>query len=309
MSTYDLIAEIYDVDMGASMALDDAGYYCRLAKAEQGPVLELGCGTGRVLSVLRAEGIAVVGVDLSLAMLRQARLRCDGKTKLLQMDMRQLGLRGDFAVVLLPYSLVTHLLDDGDWEALAQGLRGTVRPGAKVVVDAFIPRPQLPGSGWIRDYARFVGGKWLVRHKRVSRSIGRTNQIERRYRMKDSFGGRTLVTTERIRPYRPEELSEISGRYFGRVIRVDYDYGSGNDPADARFCSVVVQWENSSRAGPRQSSNRRQGFWRCTQTAMPAWPASGQVWPSLYGAIENKRAGLAMSSFSTSPSLTPLPFR
>lgn len=242
MNAYDVIAEIYDADMGASMTLDDAGYYCRLARAEHGPVLELGCGTGRVLSVLRAEGIEVVGVDRSRAMLKQAWLRCAGETKLLQMDMCRLGLRGDFAVVLLPYSLVTHLLDEADWEALRKGLRDTVRAGAKIVVDAFIPRPQLPGSGWIRDYARSVGGRWLVRHKRVSRSAGHTHRIERRYRMKEFFGGRTLSTTEHIRPYRPEELLELSSRYFGEVIRVDYDYGSGIGPADARFCTIVLQW-------------------------------------------------------------------
>lgn len=252
MSAYDLIAEIYDVDMGASMTLDDAGYYCRLARAEHGPVLELGCGTGRVLSALRAQGMEVVGVDRSLAMLQQARLRCPRETILLQMDMRRLALRGDFAVVLLPYSLATHLLDEAEWEALSRGLRGTVRPGAKIVVDAFIPRPEIPGSGWIRDYARFVGGRWLVRHKRVIRSTGRTHRIERRYRMKEYFGGRSLLSVEYIRPYPPEELMELSSRYFGRAIRVDFDYGSGVGRAGARFCTVVSKWDDGTRAGPRK---------------------------------------------------------
>jgi SAM-dependent methyltransferase len=256
MSAYDVIAEIYDADMGASMTLDDAGYYCRLARAEQGPVLELGCGTGRLLSALMAEGVPVVGVDLSLAMLQQARLRCCGQTKLLQMDLCQLGLRGDFALVLLPYSLVTHLRDEADWEALARGLRDTIRPGAKVVVDAFIPRPQLPGSGWLRDYARCVGGRWLVRHKRVTRVSGGTHRIERRYRMKESFGGRTLRTVECIRPYRPEELLELSGRYLGKVLRIDFDYEPGIDPDNARFCTVVLQWDDCAWTGSRKTSDR-----------------------------------------------------
>lgn len=249
VSAYDPIAEIYDADMGASMTLDDAGYYCRLARAEQGPVLELGCGTGRVLSALTAKGVPVVGVDLSLAMLQRARLRCKRDTTLLQMDMRRLGLRGDFALVLLPYSLVTHLLDEADWEALSLGLRDTVRPGATIVVDAFVPRPQLPGSGWIKDYARCVGGRWLVRHKRVSCALGGTHKIERRYRMKGWFGSRTLLTTERIRPYRPAELLEMSERYFGRVLRVDYDYGAGANPDDARFCTVAARWGDRASAG------------------------------------------------------------
>jgi len=57
-------------------------------------------------------------VDQSLAMLRQARLRCGPATRLLQVGMCRLGLRGDFALVSLPYSLVTHFLDQAASEAL-----------------------------------------------------------------------------------------------------------------------------------------------------------------------------------------------
>jgi len=246
MTMYDRIAGIYDADMGASMTLDDLGYYSRLAKAVDGPVLELGCGSGRVLSSLQAAGVRVVGVDHSLAMLLQAQSRCEPGTQLVQMDMCRLGLRGNFALVLMPYSLITHLLDETDWQALALGLRAAVRRDAKIVIDAFIPCPQIPGSGWLKDYARRVGGQWLVRHKRVSRTAGGIHSIERRYRMKEAFGGRTLLTTERIRPYHPEELVELSRRYIGNVLGMDYDYMPGAEAGGARFCTVTVQWSGGA---------------------------------------------------------------
>lgn len=248
MTIYDHIAGIYDADMGASMTLDDLGYYSRLAEAADGPVLELGCGTGRVLSWLQAAGFQVTGVDHSLAMLQQARVRCKPGTKLVQMDMCRLGLRGKFALVLMPYSLVTHLLDEADWQALAFGLRAAIHRDAKIVIDAFIPRPRVPGSGWLRDYARCVDGQWLVRHKRVCRESGRTHRIERRYRMKNAFGDRTLLTTERIRPYHPEELVEHSHRYLGNVVGMDYDYMPDAKARSARFCTVIVQWSGGAMA-------------------------------------------------------------
>lgn len=239
-AAYDAIASIYDADRGASMPFDDIGWYRALALAANGPVLELGCGTGRVLSALLAAGVDAVGVDRSGPMLRQARLSCRPTTPLLQMDLRALALRGSFALALLPYSLATYLLDDGDWSALAAGLRATLRPGARVVVDAFIPQPRLAGGGWLRDYARRVDGQWLVRHKRITPLANGCHRIERRYRMRGAFGGRTLVTCETVRPYTPERLVAQVRTHLGPVLRVDYDYTPGRSAAGARFCSVVA---------------------------------------------------------------------
>ncbi|MBK8068175.1 MAG: class I SAM-dependent methyltransferase [Rhodanobacteraceae bacterium] len=239
-AAYDAIASIYDADMGASMAFDDIGWYRALARAADGPVLELGCGTGRVLAALLAAGVDAVGVDRSGAMLQQARLRCGPAASLLRMDIRRLALRGEFALALLPYSLATYLLDEDDWSALATGLRATLRQGACVVVDAFIPQPRLAGSGWLRDYARRVNDQWLVRHKRVMRLADGCHRIERRYRMRGAFGGRTLVTREVVRPHTPERLVAQVRTHLGPVLRVDYDYAPGRSAAGARFCSVVA---------------------------------------------------------------------
>jgi len=240
VSSYDAIAAIYDADMGASMACDDVGWYLRLARAAGGPVLELGCGSGRILAALRAAGVEAIGVDRSLPMLRQARQRCAADMPLLGMDLRALGLRPHFALALLPYSLCTYLLDEQDWTALAGGLRAALRPGARVVVDAFVPRAGLTGAGWLRDYARAHAGHWLVRHKRIEALADASHLIERRYRLRGAFGGRTLTTRERIRPYPPARLVEHCERHLGRVERLVYDYDDACGPQGARFCTAVV---------------------------------------------------------------------
>ncbi|MCB1600915.1 MAG: class I SAM-dependent methyltransferase [Xanthomonadales bacterium] len=239
--SYDRIAPIYDADMGASMALPDVGYYLEQARLAAGPVLELGCGSGRVLQALLAEGLAAVGIDRSLPMLRQARLRCGSEASLLQMDMRQLALRGRFALALLPYSLVTYLLDEADWQALAQGLSQTLQERARIIIDAFIPRPQLADGRWMRDYARRHQGRWLVRHKRIQQLGDGSHRIERRYRLWGAFGGRTLCTREQIRAYAPDQLRALCEHHLGRVTRVDWDYGEAASAEQASFCTLTVQ--------------------------------------------------------------------
>lgn len=242
LHSYDHIAAIYDADMGASMALPDLDYYVAAARIADGPVLELGCGTGRVLAALHANGIDAIGVDQSGPMLQQARARLKAGAALARMDIRQLALRANFALALLPYSLVTYLLSEDDWRQLAQGLHAALRPGARVLVDAFIPQPQLAGTGWIRDYARPLQGHFLLRHKRVTTLADGNHRIERRYRLAGAFGGRTLHTSERIRPYAPDDLVAMCQRHLGPVTAIDWDYGQASESAFARFCTVTVLW-------------------------------------------------------------------
>jgi len=238
--SYDQIAAIYDADMGASMTLPDVDFYVRAARACVGPVLELGCGTGRILAALIDAGVDAVGIDRSAPMLERARRRSGAGARLLRMDMRELALDGGFALALLPYSLVTYLLDDGDWSALAKGLRRALRADGTILLDAFIPRPDLACAGWVRDYARPFEGRWLLRHKRVQREDNGCHRIERRYRLRGAFGGRTLVTRERIRPYAPTQLIALAERHLGHVLAIDYDYTLGRSADEARFCTLTV---------------------------------------------------------------------
>lgn len=239
--SYDQIAPVYDADMGASMLLPDVEFYLDAARIAGGPVLELGCGSGRVLGALRAAGVAAVGIDRSRPMLQQARVRCGADTPLLQMDLRTLALRSEFAMALLPYSLITYVLDEREWHALAEGLRLALRPGAQILVDAFIPRPEIVGCGWTPDYSRRQRDQWLVRHKRVQGQSDGTHIIERRYRLRGEFGGRTLHTREQIRPYAPEQLIEHCERHFGAIRAIHWDYGLLRDCSTSRFCTLTVQ--------------------------------------------------------------------
>lgn len=242
MSTsYDAIAEVYDADMGASMTLPDTACYLRHAAAADGPVLELGCGTGRVLAALREAGIDAIGVDRSVPMLRLAAHRLDDARPLLCMDLRHLGLRAEFSLALLPYSLATYLLDDADWVQLACGLRHALRRGAKIVVDAFVPQPGVADGLWRRDYARRLDGRWLVRHKAVHAEPGGLNRIVRRYRCSGRFDGRTCITDERIRPFQPAQLVECVERFLGPVQAMEYDYGTCVNPLHARHCTVIAR--------------------------------------------------------------------
>jgi ubiquinone/menaquinone biosynthesis C-methylase UbiE len=70
-----LHVEVYDAITREVPGGDDIGFFRRLAETTTGPILELGCGTGRVAVPLAEAGHEVVGIDRSRPMLGRAERR------------------------------------------------------------------------------------------------------------------------------------------------------------------------------------------------------------------------------------------
>ena len=67
--SYRLAAKHYDAAYNVKEDLVDRDFYLDLATEYNGPILELGCGTGRITLPLGRQGLDVTGVDASLSML------------------------------------------------------------------------------------------------------------------------------------------------------------------------------------------------------------------------------------------------
>src|SRR5438105_10609976 len=72
---WDTYAPFYDWENAQTLGRRDVPFWRRLASQADGPVLELGCGTGRVTIPLALAGIDLVGVDRSAPMLQRAQQR------------------------------------------------------------------------------------------------------------------------------------------------------------------------------------------------------------------------------------------
>ena len=69
---YAAVAEFYDYIV-PYLNREDLDFYVDMAKESGGPVLEVGCGTGRILIPIARAGIEVTGLDLSPSMLALCR--------------------------------------------------------------------------------------------------------------------------------------------------------------------------------------------------------------------------------------------
>ena len=129
---WDQYAPFYDWENGQTLGRRDVPFWRRIALKANGPVLELGCGTGRVSVPLARAGVQLVGIDRSAAMLSRLRSATErpsfGQAASLQIirgDMRWLPFRPcTFRAVIAPYGVLQSLLRDRD---LAEALRSVAR--------------------------------------------------------------------------------------------------------------------------------------------------------------------------------------
>jgi ubiquinone/menaquinone biosynthesis C-methylase UbiE len=120
----------------------DAAFYRALAVETGGPVLELGCGTGRVLLPIAALGIACVGVDASPAMLTALRAKDPPfNLELVEARMETFDLGGRrFRLVTCPFRAFLHLLDVESQLAALANIRRHLAPGGVFAFDIFDPK-------------------------------------------------------------------------------------------------------------------------------------------------------------------------
>ena len=239
--SYDQIATVYATDMGQSMAFDDIGYYRELCAARGGAVLELGCGTGRILLPLAAAGIDIEGIDQSDGMLqelqRQAAARGLGVRAALG-TLQEFHVTRRFNTILCPYSVVTYLVTEAELARCLQLIRQALLPQGLLVLDTFIPRDVVAFEDFRLDYRRPHGDGTLQREKRISRQDG-CNRIERRYTLLRADGSveRSWLTCDVIRPWTEAELVAAAAAAGFQCQRVVYDFGQRKQ-ADPQFVAL-----------------------------------------------------------------------
>ncbi len=227
MDPYLHFAPFYD-SLPVYLSRDDVRFYVEEAEASGGPVLELGCGSGRVLAPIAKAGIAITGLDPSASMLELCRQRLakDGSTaELIAGDMRRFSLGRRFPLITIPFRPFQHLLEVEDQMACLAAIRDHLAPGGRLIFDVFDPDlKQLAAEGGtevpVSEYDLPDG-----RHARLSycrRSHDRTRQVQN-IEMIVEAGGVRHVSSLWLRYNFRWEMEHLLARCG---FRIEHLYGS-----------------------------------------------------------------------------------
>lgn len=184
---YKFVAELYD-HVVPYRNRQDISFFVTAAQVSRGPVLEIGCGTGRVLIPTAQAGIDIVGLDLSSHMLKvcQERLQRESgevqsRVQLRQADMRQFELGCTFKLVTMPFRPFQHLTIVGDQLSCLACIHRHLDRDGKLILDLFNPSLDALVSdnvGEMGEEPEFIlpDGRRVVRRHKIS-SKDRFNQI------------------------------------------------------------------------------------------------------------------------------------
>jgi len=238
-SSYDAIPDfglLYD-SVPLYGARKDIGFYVQEAAAARGPVLELGCGTGRILLPIARTGCSVVGLDDSHQMLARCRKKLAAEPEqirarvtLHERDVRGFDLGAAFPLVIAPFRVFQQLTTVDDQLTFLGAVLRHLAPGGRFIFDVFnpnfialtghdgveredTPEQPLPDGRSFRRTARVTQVRWL----------DQVSEIELSYYV----AAQRFVQAFEMRWYLRTELQHILARAGFRISELYGDFARG----------------------------------------------------------------------------------
>ena len=205
----------------------DIEFWIPLLKEFGGPVLELACGTGKYFRPASAAGLDIFGLDLSEAMLAEARrkLGSSAAPKLIMADMRHFVFNGKFRCALIAGNSLCHLLTAVDFESCLRCTRRHLLPDGRLLINVFVPDlGVLNRDSTVRyPFSRFIdplGGEVVIEYTHIYDAARQVNYVTTYTRERSSQDERIGYLTMRMDF--PEEL-DAALRYCG--FSIEHKFG------------------------------------------------------------------------------------
>ena len=226
----------------------DVAFYRELAREGGGPVLELGCGTGRVLLPIAADGFPCTGLDASRHMLDALRAKSTfPNLRLVNAPMQRFDLPGEkFGLIFSAFRAFQHMYTVEDQLACLGCAKRHLAPGGRLAFDVFAPR--LGRTAQVEEPEtvdqRFEqGGESVIRYAKVTRDPAQ-QILTVRFRYERSIGGKVVGDEHaefRMRWFWRYELEHLLARAGFEDVQIYGDFDRRPIGADTPAFVVVAR--------------------------------------------------------------------
>jgi cyclopropane fatty-acyl-phospholipid synthase-like methyltransferase len=204
--TYKLFADYYDLYVEKFKAdLDFYSFYCK----KTDDILEVGCGTGRILTYLLEEGYTITGIDISQEMLDKAHLRLEdyeksGHLKLLNFNLVDSQLSETYDKIFITFYTFNYIIKEP--VKFFKNVFDCLKDDGLLLIDLFYPKSMADNK---------TDGKWTEQKLNIDnqqiiikdcRKL--VKNIEYRTQVYCENGREITIETER-KYYPPDEIKTI----------------------------------------------------------------------------------------------------
>ncbi len=152
----DFFARFYDLIYHQVRDGVDNRFYLDRTRETKGKILEIGSGTGRLMTEALANGADIHGIDISPAMLEvlRTKLNRDQQFRISLQNMTSFKFRHKFDLIIAPFRVFMHLTDKQEQLKALNHVYDSLNPGGKFIFDAFVPdlKMLLTGLDNFRDF-------------------------------------------------------------------------------------------------------------------------------------------------------------
>ena len=224
---------------------EDVDFYLRQMEKYGEPVLELGCGTGRIAIAAARRGFRITGLDITESMLACGREKARAAgvdIDWVLADCRDFDLARTFRMIFFPANSILHLHERSSFEACFSCVRGHLADAGRFVFDVFVPSLAIltrdPNERFPCHEYEDPDGKGMVRISESS-TFDMASQINRaRWYMRIGDGEEHLWSENNVRVFFPQELDALF-HYNG--FEIEAKYGAVDEtPFTSRSRSQIV---------------------------------------------------------------------
>lgn len=238
-----LSCKFYNMEMDSFS--DDISFYRNLLPPT-GPILELGCGSGRVIDNLATKKRPLTGIDLCLHSLHRAKKTSHPYTSYVCMDMTQLGFIKHFVAVIVPYNTLNLLTSRERIIRCLLSCKKVMQSAGQFLSQIYIPAQDILSSRkkqfQFQIFERSGRGRIIKEMIKKYDPSQQTIEIEERYRvrpMQPTLPNKDYNRVYSIAAFTTSEWIELFTQTGFEVMNIHNDYEQPSTKATEPTCLFV----------------------------------------------------------------------